>query len=210
MRTLSRTLSLISLLSSLVAPSLASAAPTVCVPPKATAEQVKSPDGKLLVYAQETPAKLDDTATGPVPHQALCLIRDGAPPRLLLEGRALSAHGEASETLASFSNLLLSSDLSTLYFVSAGWVTAGAAHVVDLKTGKERFLVDGAVEEAPSSGPFKGKLVVVSMRLDPEHSVESAQYRGRIEVWTVVDRQGHTVRRLPEDEKARDALIRGR
>ena len=206
MRTLSHMLSLTSLLGT---PSPGAAAPpaTVCVAPKPKVEQVESADRSVLVYVQQDPTRMDETSTSAVPHEALCLIRNGGAPALLLEGRPMPAKGEVSQTLATFGQLLLSKDSNTLYFTSAAWVTSGAAHMLDLRTGKERFLIDGAVIEAPEVGPFRGRLVVSSFRIDDKHSVESPQYRGRMEVWTVIDKYGHLVKRLPEDEKERERML---
>jgi hypothetical protein len=124
-------------------------------------------------------------------------------------GRGAPDDAGVELTLANFDNLLFSRDGGELYFTSAAWTTSDAAHAVDLHTGTERFLVDGAVAATLDDGPYRGMLLVSSMRLDSVHSVSSPKYRGRMEVWSVVSRGGKTVRMLPEDEAGRRRVLYG-
>jgi len=174
-----------------------------CRPAAPDARAVRSADGQVIVFVQADPSRTDSTTTGDVPHQDLCIARGSAEPHVIVAGRGAPEDGGAERTLADFDNLLLSRDAAVLYFTTAAWVTSSAAHAVDLRTGKERFLVDGAVTATLDDGPYRGMLLVASMRLDPAHPVGSPKYRGRMEVWSVVGQDGKTVRMLPEDDAER-------
>jgi len=174
------------------------------------APSTASPDGKLQVFVSVDRAREDETTVGASPHQDLCIVREGGAPRLLLAGRGAPEDAGVESTLTDFDALLLSPDLKTLYFTSAAWVTSAAAHAVDLATGKERFLVDGAIEAVISSGPYKGMLVASHFRLDDQYPVDSPKYRGRMAMWSIVTLDGKTVRRLPEEQGARKKVVEGR
>ncbi len=202
-----------------VAPA-ASVAPTDASPVTSTAtapcdrardaHSASSPDGKLVVYVSTDFTRNDSTVLGDTPHQELCIAREGQPPRILLAGHSAPEDGGPEATLADFDNLLLSPDQRTLYFTSAGWVTSSAAHAVELATGKERFLVDGAIEAVLEAGPYKGMLLANHFRLDDTYSIESPKYRGRMAMWSVLTPAGKTVRRLPEEGGARRKVLEGR
>ena len=157
---------------------------------------VSSPDGHVQVFIARDPQRVDATALGDVAHEDLCLVRDGAAPRLLLSGRGEAPNVGPDKTLASFAQLLFSPDGATLFFTTTGWVTAPAAHSVELATGQERFLFDGAIT-LPLA---KGRYLATHFRLDDAFPVTSPKYRGRIESWSIVTRDGRTVKRVSEKE----------
>jgi hypothetical protein len=149
---------------------------------------VTSPDGKVTVFVSRDASRTDDSALGEVAHEDLCLTRDGKAPALLLAGRA----GTPESGLTGFESLLLSGEL--LFFTAGGWVTSPAAHRVDLRTGAEKFLFDGAVLARTADGHF----VATHFRRDTEYPVSSPKYRGRMESWSLVTRDGAVVRALSE------------
>jgi hypothetical protein len=161
-----------------------------------------------LVYVQQGPGT-DDTALGRVPHQDLCLSVDGQPPRLLVHGRESPPDAGVETTLADFANFQFSLDERSLYFSSTAWVTSPAIHVVDLATGAERYVTDGATVFQLTSGPYRGDIAVVHAMLDPDHEIGAPGYRGRIAVEYVHTLDGKRVRRLPDDEKARAKALSG-
>ena len=182
----------------------------VCELPKVLPENaVRSPDGKLSVFVEVDESREDETAVGAVPHARLCVCENGLPVRVLLEGRG-TPDATPQSTLASFGELVLSPDQTTLYFTTAAWVTSGAAHAIDLRTGRERFLFDGTVAAVIENGPYRGMLLASHFRLDPLHRVDSPKYRGRVETWTVESPDGKTLRSLPEDSAAREKALAGR
>ncbi len=162
-------------------------------------DAVTSPDGHVRVFIARDATRMDDTTLGEVAHEDLCLSRDGAAPTVLLAGRGASATVGPEHTLASFESLVFSRDGATLFFTTAGWVTSPAAHSVELATGKEAFLFDGAIV-APVG---KHQYLASNFRLDDAHPVTSPKYRGRIETWSLVTRAGRLIRKVSEAEAER-------
>lgn len=157
-----------------------------------------SPDGHVKVFISRDEKRQDDTSLGEVAHEDLCLSRDGGAPTLLLAGRALSDTVGPERSLASFAALLFSPDGATVFFTSTGWVTSPAAHSVELATGKEAFLFDGAVVAAV------GKNFLAShYRLDDQYRIDSPKYRGRMETWSLVTRTGRIIRKVSDAEATR-------
>ena len=157
---------------------------------------VTSADKRITIFVRTDPKRQDDTTTGDVPHEDLCIKTAGATtPRLLLAGRGSP---EPEKTLAAFEHLLLSPDGKTLYFSTAGWVTSAAAHAIDLTTGNERSLIDGSILRIITSGKDKGHLVAAHYRLDTKYSVESPKYRGRMEMYSVITTDGTVVHKATE------------
>lgn len=175
-----------------VAPAASAAKPSAtCQPPVASAKQAASADGKVKVFVETDPSGTDSTGAGDLPHERLCIAKDGAPARVLLEGTR-SPDVSPENTLAGFDNFLFAPDNKTLYFTSEAWATSSAAHAVDLATGKQRFLVDGQIIEVQKDG----NLVATHMRLDDEFPVDSPKYRGRIETSSVITPEGKLVKKL--------------
>ena len=154
---------------------------------------VSSRDGKLTVFVSRDASRTDDSALGDVPHEDLCLVRDGGKPTLLLAGRG----GDPEKGLTGFESLLLVDSL--LYFTAGGWATSPAAHRLDLRTGAQKFLFDGAVVARTADG----HLVASHFRIDTKYPVSSPKYRGRMETWSLVTRDGQVVRALSEGEAKR-------
>jgi hypothetical protein len=105
--------------------------------------------------------------------------------------------------LAQFGGLVFSRDGGTLFFTSAGWVTSPAAHAVDVATRAERFLFDGSVLGPVAKGADQDKFVAWHFRLDEQHPIDSPRYRGRMSSWSLVTREGRTVRKLQQAEAER-------
>jgi hypothetical protein len=187
-------------------PTVIPAGPAPCEVRESDAPNATSPDGKVAVFVHVDPVLQVETSVGATKLQHLCIQRPGEPARVLLAGKSVpgdGADGGVEQTLADFDNLVFSPDGNTLYFTSSAWVTSAAAHAVDVRTGKERFIVDGAIVRPLTSGPFKGNLLATHYRLDSAHPVGSPAYRGRMESWSVISPAGKTVKKLPEDDAAR-------
>lgn len=166
---------------------------------------IASHDGHTTVFVAVDPSKTVATSVEDAPHEDICVSRDGGPPKVLVRGHAAGPNESVERTLASFGPLVFSLDDTLLFFGSAAWVTSGAAHVVELATGKERFLFDGAIEAAIVSGRDKGAYLASHYRLDDAHPISSPKYRGRIVSWSVVSKDGKTLRKLSESEAKRIA-----
>lgn len=157
-----------------------------------------SPDGHVRVFISRDESRQDDTSLGEVAHEDLCVSRDSAAPTVLLAGRAASDTVGPERSLASFAALLVSPDGATLFFTTTGWVTSPAAHSVELATGKEAFLFDGAVV-----APVGKNFLASHYRLDAQYGVDSPKYRGRRETWSLVTRAGRVVRTVTEAQATR-------
>ena len=156
-------------------------------------EPVTSPDGKLSVFVARDAGRTDQTALGEVPHEDLCISRGGGAPTVLLAGRG---GPKPEKTLASFDLLVFSPDGATLFFTTTGWVTSPAAHSVEIATGEETYLFDGAIRVPVE----KGHYLAAHFRLDTAHPVTSPEYRGRMETWSIVTRAGRLVRKVSDAE----------
>ncbi len=165
--------------------------------------QVVSPDGRVTVFVAIDPTRSVSTSVEDLPHEDLCIEVSGEAPRVLVAGRDAGPNEGVERTLAGFGNLLFSRDGALVFFTSAAWVTSTAAHVVELATGRETFLFDGAVEVEVSKGTEAGRFVASHFRLDDVYPVSSPKYRGRMVMWSLVTRTGKTLRKLSETEAAR-------
>jgi hypothetical protein len=63
--------------------------------------------------------------------------------------------------ICDIQNPQISPDKTKVYFESSAWATSGAIHVVDLKTGKEKFLCSGNRLQTISFGNYKGDIVTL-------------------------------------------------
>lgn len=186
-----------------------SAAPSPCAPRPSGTPSAISADGSLTAYVVLDGTRTVATAVDDAPASFLCVARRGEGPRVLVASRAAEGEEPIERTLANFDNLVFAPDGRTLYFTSSAWVTSGAAHAVDVATGAERFLVDGQVVAVLTAGPYAGNLLALHYRLDDAHPVDSPDYRGRMDMWSVIRPSGELVRRLPDDEAARQKALHG-
>ena len=121
-------------------------------------ERTASPDGKLIAFVKPTPDKLVDTASEVTEATEIWTSEpNGANARLWLRGKSAE---NPEEALAGFAGLQFSPDGTKIYFLSLAWVTSGAVHVLDLRTGKEEFVCPGNSLEVIHEGEYKGDLMV--------------------------------------------------
>jgi hypothetical protein len=125
------------------------------------AEVAHSPTGQVA-FVRRTPDRLVPTALGDEQATELWIAdADGAHARRLLTGVAADS---AQHALASFSSPRFSPDGEHVYFLSRAWVTSDAVHVVDVRTGRERFVAPGNSLEVIPQGPLAGCLLVTQHR----------------------------------------------
>ena len=119
---------------------------------------VLSPDGRRAAVVRYT-GRTVETAQGPDAATELWLVdvASGAGRRLVL-----SADSHSPErSLARFSDPAFSPDGRKVYFLSnTAWVTSGAVHVVDVATGRERYLMPGNSLAVVPRGGYRGDLMV--------------------------------------------------
>ena len=132
-------------------------------------DPVLSPNGDYVVYTRQGRGRTlhgyDATqvcATEPRPDELRQINVDGSGDRLLLAGRK----GDPEHQLCGFRNKQSSSDGRRLYFLTPGWRTSGALHVLDTRNGEERFLLPAndllVLNFCPNK--YKDHLVVRSRR----------------------------------------------
>jgi len=96
--------------------------------------------------------------------------------------------------LAGFSKPQFSPDGQRVYFISAGWATSSAIHVLDVRTGKSTFLFAGLDVDVIQHGPYSGFLIGTTDPLTKS---------GRIIVYWLLDAGGRRVRRIAESDLMR-------
>jgi hypothetical protein len=103
---------------------------------------VPSPDGKRIVFDRGGSALKDCSFDGSpsTAYELWSIASDGSDPRRLLRVRL---DRKPENTICSFDNKQFSSNGRLLYFETGAWATSGAIHVLDLTTGRERFLLPG-------------------------------------------------------------------
>jgi len=121
-----------------------------------------SADRKSIVFIRSTPKILVETALGQNQATEIWTAKpDGRDARMLLRGHA----GSTSErTLAGFSGAQFSPDGLRIYFLSDAWVTSSAVHVLDLRSGVEKYLCPGNSLEVVPRGKYAGYLMVEQHR----------------------------------------------
>jgi hypothetical protein len=110
------------------------------VAPAASAQEVQgrpvfSPDGQTVAYIRGA----DESCPEASGDQQIWISRaDGSGARSLLRSRKAT---EPEAELCGLSDLQFISDGTELLFISQAWATSGAAHVVNLASGEERYLL---------------------------------------------------------------------
>ena len=121
-----------------------------------------SPDGSTVVFVRRTPGRTVQTAYPDTEATELWTVRiDGSNARLRVRGKASKT---IEETVAGIQIPEFSADGRGIYFLSAGWVTSSAVHVLNLNTGRVRFVCPGNSLEVVRKGQYRGHLIVTQHR----------------------------------------------
>ncbi len=133
------------------------------------ADPVLAPDGAYVVYTRQGRGRTVhgyDTSqlcsTEPRPDELRQIAVDGSDDKLLLRGRK----GSPEHQLCDFRNKQFSSDGRRLYFLTPGWATSGALHVIDMRDGDERFVMpaNDALVLSFCPNKYKDDLAVLAHR----------------------------------------------
>lgn len=107
-------------------------------------DPVLAPNGAYVVYTRQGRGRTlhgydasQQCSIEPRPDELRRIDVDGSADRLLLKGRK----GDPYHQLCDFRQKQFSSDGRRLYFLTPGWATSGALHVLDMRSGDERFLM---------------------------------------------------------------------
>ncbi len=121
-----------------------------------------SPDGSTVVFVRGTPGRTVQTAYSDVEATELWTVRvDGSNARLRVRGKTAMT---VEETVAAIQSPEFSPDGSRVFFLGGGWVTSSAVHVLDLNSGRVRFVCPGNSLEVIRNGQYRGHLIVSQHR----------------------------------------------
>lgn len=132
-------------------------------------EPVLAPNGNYVVYTRQGRGRMlhgydatQQCSTEPRPDELRQINVDGSGDKLLLKGRK----GDPKRQLCDFRQKQFSSDGRRLYFLTPGWATSGALHVLDMRSGDERFVLPANDLLVLSFCPnkYKDDLVVLAHR----------------------------------------------
>jgi dipeptidyl aminopeptidase/acylaminoacyl peptidase len=117
-----------------------------------------SPDRRRIAFVRRTPGKTVPASLGDTEATELWLVDcDGEHLELLVSGRE---GDDPKTTLADFSSPQFSPDGRRIYFLSAGWVTSGAVHLVYIQSRRESFVSPANTLDVIQKGKYRGYLIV--------------------------------------------------
>lgn len=113
-----------------------------------------SPDGKTIVFVRSKSRSTDrDFAADDI----WLMDTPGKNQRVVVKARAAS---KPEDILNALNNPVFAPNGKLIYFISAAWATSGAVHVLDLGTGKTKFVSSGNTLKIVPSGEYAGHLIV--------------------------------------------------
>jgi len=116
-------------------------------------EPVLSPDGSCVAFIRKTKNEKDELW--------LSKLEDDKPELLVKEITYPSKGGPEKKPLGHIvtDGIRFSPDSKTVYFVSRDFETSGGIHNVEIKSKKERYLIDGYALEVIPDGKYEGHLI---------------------------------------------------
>ena len=137
---------------------------------------VLSPDGNAMVFLRKSTknallvigAETDYPGDSRLADQVWLLDLKTRKERLLIADNSCDgklATENCQKMIAFIDNdLCFSLDGDRLYFITSAWVVSGALHFVDIKTGKDSFLMEANSVEVVMQGKYRGYLIVLQHR----------------------------------------------
>lgn len=128
---------------------------------------VLSPDGRLIAFTRLT--REGNNQDGDPPVRDLWVIRvDGLKATKLVTGKP-EGNEDPQQVLAGIDHPAFSPEGSTVYFMTAAWVTSSAIHAVPSAGGPQRYVTSGNSLSVVRRGKYAGALMVVQHRYMDGH-----------------------------------------
>ena len=152
-------------------------------------------DHRNLVFVRSTPGRKTDTGLGDIELTELWMAQTDGRQRLrrVLSGHAGTLDPGPNMVMAGLAEPQFSPDCQRVYFSATTWATSVAFHVLDVKTGKTKFLYAGLGIEIVRTGRYKGSLIAT------KHPI--IEDRGRTIVYWLLDADGRELKRVGETEE---------
>ena len=120
-----------------------------------------SPDGRLIAFVRRTPghwipAGSGSKEDGSTTNEIWLMDRNGRNKRRVVVGRKGT---KTQHVLSALRRPLFSPDGRLLYFMSAEWATEAATHVLEIDTGRTRFVAPGMLMEVVQKGKYAGHII---------------------------------------------------
>ncbi|CAN5273410.1 hypothetical protein BH09PSE2_BH09PSE2_21800 [soil metagenome] len=180
------------LISSLLAAGAASAALLLCGGAAAASDKTAvSPNGRWRAAVDNAGADADPTS-GPASVLRIEPVGGGLG-RVLIRGQE-TAPQNPKGAFHSFEHPVWSLDGGFVYLDVSAWATSPAVHRVSVKTGAERFIIDGGVQGVIRAGPYRGMLLV------GRHKYHPAPQFGSYDPVDVVRPDGKVILTVPGSE----------
>jgi hypothetical protein len=154
-------------------------------------QPVLSPDGRQVAFLRRVGAAVDGAE-----EIWLWRVGDAAPRRLL----AVRSDPSPRHNLENFNTLLFSADGTSLYFLCHAWVTSDALHALDLKSGRERYVID-ANDVLLGPRADRKELLIVMRHKYPRSG------GGATDDYWLVTLKGKEIQRIGADEEAVKAYL---
>lgn len=163
----------------------------------AALEAAVAPNGQSVAYTRREAGPLIEGEDAPT---SLRIVeRATRQSRLLL---ASTPDDEVTRNLRTFGNPTFSLDGGYVYILSQAWVTSGAVHQVNVRTGAHRFVVDANDLAVIRNGRYAGYLLV------NRHMYHGAPDYGAYDPWYVVRPDGKESFMVPGSDTDDDAMQR--
>lgn len=158
-------------------------------------DPVLTPDGKSVLYTRKGRRAAGDDAPSCVSGEGADELRrvrlDGSRDELVLQGHA---GNEPQGQLCDFGGKQFSSDGRRFYFLSPAWATSAAVHVLDVATGKARYVLAGndLIVINTCKGQHRDRLIVRQHRY--------LQFGGSFDWWWLFEPTGKEIGPVGEHE----------
>jgi hypothetical protein len=157
-------------------------------------------DGHLIVFVRRTPSLKIDTGIGDADDNELWIAGTTGkqPPHRVLVGHPGGFKKDDNLVLAGFSDPQFSPDTTRIYFGAQTWATQASFRMLDLKSGRVRFLYAGLGLEVLQSGKYAGYLI--ALKTIP------SMLTARIFRYWLLDADGNDVGEIGGDESNSSAV----